>query len=317
MKALKGIGIGLILMLFTMGCTLAHQVSTEKSSELTIYTTIYPIQYGVERIAGDTIEIETVYPPGVDEHSYELTSKDMTKIAESDAFFYLGAGLEALAETSAEALSSQDVKLIEIGQYDELFMATNDEHTDEGEQTEESSHKDHGVVDPHIWLDPLRMIELSRIIKEELIALNPSEKDTYNENFLALEKELNELDQRFIDMLEEKENKQILVTHAAFGYWEERYGLEQISINGLSTNNEPSQQELIEIIDKAEQYDLEYVLYEQNTSNRVSEIIQEQIGAEALTIHNLSVLTEEDIESNEDYISLMDYNLKTLNKAIK
>lgn len=54
------------------------------------------------------------------------------------------------------------------------------------------------------------------------------------------------------------------------------------------------------------------MLYEQNTSNRVSEIIQEQIGAETLTIHNLSVLTEEDIESNKDYISLMDYNLKTL-----
>lgn len=305
-------------MLFTTGCTLANQVSTEKNSELTIYTTIYPIQYGVERIAGDTIEIETVYPPGVDEHSYEPSSKDMTKIAESNAFIYLGAGLEVLAETSAEALSSQDVKLIEIGQNDELFMA--DAHEDDSEQhTEESEqeHHDHGGVDPHIWLDPIRMIELSRIIHDELIALNPVEKDTYNKNFLVLEKELNELDQRFTDMLEGKENKQILVTHAAFGYWEERYGLEQISINGLSTSSEPSQQDLIEIIDKAEQYDLEYVLYEQNTSNRISKIIQEQIGAEALTIHNLSVLTEDDVESNEDYISLMNYNIKILDKAIK
>jgi len=319
----------LVVIFILIGCSDTNDNSAaEDTTELTVYTTIYPIEYAAKKIAGESIAIETVYPPGVDEHSYELTSKDMVKIAESDAFIYLGAGLEALAETSAEALSSQDVKLIEIGQHNELFMAAEDTHSDEAhteedeepaDHNEESGHEDHGHegIDPHIWLDPLKMIELSRIIKDELIDINPNEEATYNENFAALEEDLMELDQKYIDTLEEKTNKQLLVSHAAFGYWEERYDLKQIAISGLSTSSEPSQKELTEIVDQAKQYELEYVLYEQNTSNRVTEIIQEQIGAEALTIHNLAVLTEEDIENEEDYISLMNYNLEILDKAIK
>ena len=318
MKDIKEIGIVLILILITIGCSPSNQASTEDDTELTTYTTIYPVQYAAERIAGDTVSVETVYPPGVDEHSYELTSQDMTKIVESDAFIYLGAGLEALAETAAETLSSQEVKLIEIGQHNELFLPTEEGRVDEdkhaGESNDSDRHDD-GEVDPHIWLDPLRMIELSQIIKEELIALNPDEEATYNENFAALEAELTALDQNFSDILGEKEKKQILVSHAAFGYWEERYDIEQISIKGLSSSSEPSQKELTEIIDQAEESNLDYILYEQNSLNRISEVIQEQIGAESLTIHNLSVLTEEDIENDEDYFYLMNYNLDILVKA--
>ncbi|MFD1851810.1 MULTISPECIES: metal ABC transporter solute-binding protein, Zn/Mn family [Bacillaceae] len=319
MKTFKGVGIALILIIITIGCSPSNRATTEESSDFTIYTTIYPIEYAIERIAKDTVSVETVYPPGVDAHSYEPTSKDMITIAKGDAFIYLGAGLEAIAETAADSLSSQSVKLIEIGQHDELFMADVEEHSDDSHENEEESDEghNHGTQDPHIWLDPLRMIELSKIIKDELITLNPDEEATYNENFEALEAELITLDERFTEVLEAKENKHILVAHAAFGYWEERYGIEQIPISGLSSSNEPSQKELTKIIDQAEEFNLNHILYEQNSTNRVSEIIQEKIGAEALTIHNLSVLTEEDIENNEDYISLMNYNLDILDIATK
>ncbi|WP_047982439.1 metal ABC transporter solute-binding protein, Zn/Mn family [Ornithinibacillus contaminans] len=319
MKTFKGVVIALILIIITIGCSPSNQATTEESSDFTIYTTIYPIEYAIERIARDTVSVETVYPPGVDAHSYEPTSKDMITIAKGDAFIYLGAGLEAIAETAADSLSSQSVKLIEIGQHDELFMADVDELADDSHENEEESDEghNHGTQDPHIWLDPLRMIELSKLIKDELITLNPDEEATYNENFEALEAELITLDERFTEVLEAKENKHILVAHAAFGYWEERYGIEQIPISGLSSSNEPSQKELTKIIDQAEEFNLNHILYEQNSTNRVSEIIQEKIGAEALTIHNLSVLTGEDIENNEDYISLMNYNLDILDIATK
>ncbi len=161
------------------------------------------------------------------------------------------------------------------------------------------------------------MIEISRIIKDEMIALNPDAKADYNANYDALEAELLALDEEFSELLEMKENKHIIVPHAAYGYWEERYGIEQIAISGLSSSQEPSQKQLTEVIDKAEEHNLDYILYEQNSPNRLSEVIQEQIGAEALTIHNLSVLTDEDINNHEDYISLMKYNLEILDQVTK
>ncbi|WP_249871553.1 metal ABC transporter substrate-binding protein, partial [Oceanobacillus saliphilus] len=117
----------LIILCFTaliiVGCSSTEEDSTnaKESDKLTVYTSVYPLQYAVEQIGGDTVAVKTVYPPGADAHTYEPTSKDMTAIAESDAFIYIGSGMEGFASSAANALVNQNVKLIEIGQYEELF----------------------------------------------------------------------------------------------------------------------------------------------------------------------------------------------------
>ncbi|WP_077327904.1 metal ABC transporter solute-binding protein, Zn/Mn family [Virgibacillus siamensis] len=292
------------------GCS--TPTSEKNDGELTVYTSIYPIQYAVDRIGGDTVHTESVYPPGVDAHTYEPSTKEMTAIAEGDAFIYLGAGMEGFAESAAQALDSQDVKMIELGTHDELFH-TSGEH-DDGEEHVHGSHH-HGDKDPHIWLDPTRMLDMAGIIKGKLIDMNPENKDTYVKNFNKLKKDLLELDNHYRKTLKQKDNKEILVSHAAYGYWEERYGIEQLAISGLSSSEEPSQKELTNIIDTAKKHNLKYIIFEQNGSDRVSSILQEQLGAEALHIHNLSVLTQEDIDNGEDYLSLMKHNLGVLDKA--
>jgi zinc transport system substrate-binding protein len=298
-----------------VGCSQPDQTDHSKETsekQLEIYTSLYPIQYAVERIGGDTVTTHSVYPPGADAHTYEPSSKEIVAIAKSDAFFYLGAGMEAFSETVADSLASQDVHLVEIGEKKDLFIK--EEHHDDGE---EHGQHHHGDLDPHIWLDPLRLLEVSDIVKEELISLNPQAKEAYEKNFASLQEDLTELDKQFIAVLENKKNKHILVSHAAYGYWEDRYGIEQIAVNGLSSSNEPSQKELTNIINRTKEYGLDYIFFEQNVSNRVSEIIQAEIGAKSAVIHNLEVLTEEDMDKNEDYITLMERNLDVLDKAMQ
>ncbi len=293
-----------IIGIIATGCSPSSSDSAN-NDDITIFTSIYPIQYAVEQIGGEAVSAKSIYPPGVDAHTYEPTSKEMTAIADGDAFIYLGAGMEGFAETAAAALASQDVNLIELGKHEELFHQEENGH---------ASHS-HGDVNPHIWLDPQRMIEMSGYIKDKLTEINPENKQVYTQNFKALKKDLVALDNRFKETLQPKENKEILVSHAAYGYWEERYGIKQIAISGLSSSDEPSQKELTEIIDLAEEKKLNYVIFEQNGSDDVSKIIQDQIGAEALYIHNLSVLNETDIENEADYLSIMNKNLQVLDKA--
>lgn len=309
MKFTRIIILLLLSLGFIAGCG-SEDNGNDSPSKTKIYTTIYPLQFLVEEIAGDTVDAITVYPPGVDEHSYEPTSKELTNIAEGEAFFYIGAGLEAFASTAAGALENQDVKLIEIGKNEELFLSSehDHEHADHGH--------DHGDIDPHIWLDPLRMIDIATIIKDELVAMHPEEEANYEENITQLKAELKELDNEFQQLISSKENKNILVTHAAFGYWEERYGIEQISIHGLSTENEPSQRELIAIIETANEYDINHIIFEQNVTTRVSDVIKEEIDAEVLTIHNLSVRTDEDLQEERNYFSIMRDNLEVLDQAM-
>lgn len=309
MKVLKRIFTFLLLLFILASCGTKNDTN---HSNGTIYTTIYPLQFIVEEIAGDAVEVHSVYPPGVDEHTYEPTAKDLTEIAEGDAFFYIGAGLEALASTAAGALEDESVNLFEIGEHESLFLADEEENHD---GHEDHDHH-HGDKDPHIWLDPIRMTQIAEIIYDELSELYPDEQERFNENLTDLKAELETVDKEFTELLDTKTNKKILVTHAAFGYWEERYGIEQISIHGLSTENEPSQKDLIAIVDTAKENNINHIIFEQNVTTRVSEVIQNEVGAEALMIHNLAVLTDEDITENRNYFSIMRDNLEVLNEAM-
>src|SRR5699024_12686845 len=98
--------------------------------------------------------------------SYTLSLHDALPIlADGDALIYLGAGMESFAETTVNALESQDINFMEIGQHEALFSSPKNtsEHT-------------HGDVDPHIWLDPLRMVKVGELIKDELIKISPEDE---------------------------------------------------------------------------------------------------------------------------------------------
>ncbi|PAE18061.1 adhesin [Virgibacillus sp. 7505] len=333
-KSLFLISTALLLVLLAACGNDDSQKSTE-DGKLKVYTTIYPIQYFAERIGGDQVEVESVLPPGSDAHNFEPTSNQMVDIAKSDAFLYSSDELETYAKTIADAVGDEDVKIAQLAEginllpfeeehdhsheateeeHDHSQEATEDEHDHEEEATEEEH--DHGSIDPHYWLDPERAKQMAENMKNTLVELDPDNETTYEDNYAAVAKELDELDQKFQQAVEGKDNKKIIVSHAAYGYWEDRYGIEQIAITGLSPTNEPSQQELEEIIHTAEDNKLNYVLFEQNISPKVATIVQDEIGADVLRIHNLETVTEDEIDAGEDYFSLMDKNIETLEQAL-
>ncbi len=282
-----------------------------QTNDVHIYTSIYPIQYIIEQLTSQFAHVETVYPPGVDAHTYEPSTKDMIDISSSDAFIYLGAGMESFAETTATALESSDVHFIELGEDESLFN-----HIDDHDDHHDHGH-DHGDFDPHIWFDPLRMIQMGDMIKDEMIELFPQEKNSIEAQYTLFVEEMEELDTLFIDTLAGKTNKKMIVSHAAYGYWEERYGIEQIPISGISATQEPSQKELAHLIKRANEEQMNYIFFEQNTSNKIATIIQEHIHATPLYIHNLEVLTDEDIQNHEDYMSLMKNNIEALDEGLQ
>ncbi|WP_174734914.1 metal ABC transporter solute-binding protein, Zn/Mn family [Mesobacillus harenae] len=199
-----------------------------------------------------------------------------------------------------------------------------DDHGNEEEHSTEAAHDDHGNeeehahgdVDPHVWIDPLYSIELAEGIKDALINEMPENKETFEQNFTQLSEKLTNLDKEFHDMAESAKRSEIIVSHAAYGYWEKSYGIRQISVSGYSTTNEPSQKQLQLLITEAKEHNLKHVLFEQNVSSKLAEIVQAEIGGESLMLHNLSVLTDDNIKNNQTYFTLMEENIETLRKAL-
>jgi zinc transport system substrate-binding protein len=305
----------LLIVGFVMtACSNEKEQSQKVNDELSIYTTVFPLQYFTERIGGKHVNVNTIYPPGADEHTFEPSQKDMIKLADSDLFFYIGLGLEGFVEKAKTSLKNENVLLIPVAE--DLNLESAEEHTEHGEEGHEDEEHEHGDFNPHVWLDPIYSKEMAAVIKDSLVEKMPGNKQVFEQNYQQLADELDQLNVEFEDTIKNAKHKDILVTHAAFSYWEHRYGLKEISISGLSTTNEPSQRELEDIISLADELGLHYILFEQNVQSKLAEIVQEEIGAKALPVHNLGILTKENIEDNETYFSLMKQNLKSLKTAL-
>lgn len=331
--------ISIFTLLFILAACNADDATTTNTTDtkpneqaLSIYTTVYPLQYFTERIGGEFVHATSIYPAGANEHSFEPTQKDMMALADSDLFFYIGLGLEGFVENAKKTLANEDVKLVATADgvtEEQLHISTghthaeasevHDDHDHEGEQHhEEESHEDHAHqdYDAHVWLSPIISQQLAFAIKEELVAALPEHEATFTANYEQLITDLATLHSDFEAMAAATNKKTFFVSHAAFGYIAGHYGFNQVPVAGLNSQSEPSQKELTTIVDLAKKENIQYIFFEQNVSSKLTEIIQTEVKAQPLTLHNLSVLTKEDINNNEDYFTLMRKNIDVLKQAL-
>lgn len=310
--------------LILAGCGNSKSANSQEKTDketLTVYTTIYPLEDFTEKIGGKYVNVKSVYPPNVDAHDFEPSTKDMISLAKSDLFIYTGVGIDGFAEKAAESLKKENVSILEAGEGIKLLESHHEEEHQHEEETTTSEPKEeddhnHGDHDPHVWLDPILSIELASNIKNSLSELMPEHTSEFENNFTKLKNDLIQLDQEFRTTIENSKTKYLLVAHGAYGYWEERYGIEQIAIAGLSPTQEPTQKELQNIIEESAEHNIHYVIFEQSVSPKVAKIIQKELGAESLTLHNLESITDKNIKQNDDYFSIMRKNLQTIEKAL-
>ncbi|PSL40080.1 zinc transport system substrate-binding protein [Planomicrobium soli] len=348
----------LLLLVSACGETEERAADSTEETKLKIHTTVYPLTYFTERIGRDRVEVQSIYPAGANEHTFEPTQQDMLSLADADAVLYIGLGLEGFIDNAKKTLKNEQVKFVatadaisksELGEghdhsheateeeqghehaateeeHAHDHEATEEEHAHDHEATEEEhdhEHEatekdhDHGEFDPHIWISPALSQKLAESIKNELIAQDKEHAEEYEANYQELVDELKALDQSFQEMAANAQKKTFFVSHAAFGYLADSYGLQQVAVAGLNSQDEPSQKQLVEIVKQAEELGIRYIAFEQNVSSRLTEVIQKEVNAEAVLLHNLSVLTQEEIDQGETYFTLMEKNRETFEKILE
>lgn len=303
----------LFLLLLTLAACSNNQNSADDQT-LTVYTTVFPLTSFVEQIAGDTVNVESIYPQGADMHSYEPTQKDMISYSDGDLFLTTSNELDPVASSIAETIKN-DTEIIETAAdiNAEVFLESHHEHGHEEAHSDEEEH-DHGSMDPHIWLSPSLASDMALSVKTALTELSPDNADMYNENYEALKADIEQLDEQLTQISSDPVNTDVFISHESIGYLAHQYGFNQVGINGLS-NQEPSQQELTEIIDSINAEDIPYILYEPNVTSTVTDVIRSETNAEPLYFNNLESLANNDPE-DATYQSMMEKNIESLDKAL-
>lgn len=288
--------LAVCLAAFAAGC--AENEDTEgvepaDQTNLKIYTTFYPIYDFTEKIAGDNANVENLIPAGVEPHGYELSPKQMAEIYDGDIFIYLGEIMEPWAAKIAEDLSKNGVKVLEVG----TDLIEND--------------------DPHIWLDPVLAKEVAQKIFEVIAAEDPEHEEIYRENLEVLLKKFDELDKKLLEVTSKSSKKDVVTSHAFLNYMAKRYGFNQISIAGLSPQDEPSPKKIAEIANMCKSKNIKYILVEKGSSSKLPETIANETGAQILTINPLGTLWPDEIKAGEDYFSVMEKNLDILRQVLE
>ncbi|SJZ83560.1 metal ABC transporter substrate-binding protein [Garciella nitratireducens] len=303
--------IALLLMSFTACSSLQDQGQATKKK---VYTSIYPIYDFTKKIGGDKIEIELLTSPGAEPHSFEPSAKDMAKIEKSDLFLYNGLGLDSWAEKIAQSLSNQGKKALAVAEIEEIhpmIFTEQDENHHQGQQSHE-----HGIYDPHVWLDPMNAEKMAKAIKEQLVRIDSENKEYYEKNFITFQKQLKELDENYQKSLSQVEKKDFIVNHAAFGYLANRYGLNQIPITGLVPQAEPSPAKLKELTKLIKEHDINTIFMESLSSSKLTDVLSEETGVKVELLHPIGGLTRQEMDQGKEYLSLMKQNLQVLTKAL-
>lgn len=299
------------LLALTAGACAADdgQASGGSDTALDVVAAFYPLEFLATRVGGEQVNVTGLAPPGVEAHDLELSPAQVAEVSDADLVVYLSEFMPAVDESvEAHARESFDV----AGAVP-LLEATED--GGHGHEEEEDGHAEdeHGPEDPHLWLDPLRMATLADDLASRFGDLDPDNAADYTANAEALQADLEALDTEYTDGLAGCERREIVVSHAAFGYLADRYDLRQIAITGLTPETEPSPGDIEEVIHEAEEVGATTIFFEVLVSPDVAELIAREVGAQTAVLDPIEGLAP---GTAEDYLSLMRQNLETLKPAL-
>lgn len=282
--------------------------ASEEQGKLVIQTTNYPIYYFTSRIAGDSYDVNSFIPIGVEPHGWEPKPSNLIELEETDVFIYNGAGFEHWLVDITNSVQNPDLLLVNSTAGIDLLIDSDGHNHDQKNQSEE---------DPHVWLDPLRAQEMALNIKNALVDIDPENQQDIEDNYEELVRELEQLHQDYREALGDISKKEIIVTHKAFGYLAERYDLQQIDIMGVNAHAEPTAGKFKEIILLAKEQGIKYVFAEVMVSSKAIEALANEADLMIEILNPLGNLTQVDFDNGKDYFQIMYENLAVLKKALK
>jgi zinc transport system substrate-binding protein len=313
------------MMMFILGGCGASDVNMVEG-KVNVVTSFYPLYDFTRKIGGEHVNVINLIPAGVESHDWTPKSRDMKNITKADILVYNGAGFEGWVHDFLESLKGDSKLLvIEASQGIPLISTSEEgEPADEAHEGEEQhdGHSDEqghspGGVDPHVWLSPLQMKKLAENIKDALVQADAAHQSDYEANFELLAAKLDELHQKYVSVTSSAARKDIVVSHQAFGYLVRDYGLRQLPVMGLSPESEPTAQDIRKISQFVREHNVRYILFEELVSPKLAQTLADDLNIETLVFNPIEGLTEEQEKANEDYISLMEKNLISLEKALQ
>jgi zinc transport system substrate-binding protein len=253
--------------------------------------------------------VTSLTKPGAEPHDVELTPKDVASVAEAGLVVY-AKGFQPAVDTAVDQEGSQHAfDVAPVAKLDLAAPPEADDHAGGGSNTD-APQDAAAAKDPHFWLDPQRYAAVATAIGQRLGEADPANAATYAQNAGAFTAKLDTLDTELRTGLASCARKDLVTSHAAFGYLSERYGFTQVPIAGLSPDVEPSAAQLATVADFVKAHGVTTIYAETLVEPAFAETVARSTGAQLATLDPIEGLTS--ASAGRDYLEVMRADLTTL-----
>lgn len=243
----------------------------EASDKIEVVVTIVPLADFVENVGREKVDVTVMVPPGASPHTYEPKPSQLVEVSKAEILVKVGSGVDFESAWMDRIIEvNPDMLVVDCSVGIELMGK-----------------------DPHIWNSPVNTKIMVENICDGLIQVDPDNVDFYTENKNDYLKELDILDGYIHYKLDRFANRVFMIYHPAFAYFAHEYSLTQLAVE--HGGKEPTPQVMQDCIDKANQYNLQYVFVAPQFSTQYCEAIASEIGGQTAPMDPLA----------ENYISNM------------
>lgn len=298
-----------------------QQKDSIESAKPSVTVSTFALLEASRAVAGDLIDIHTIVPPGSDAHMFAPNPTQIAELSHASLFIYNGAGFETWAENLTNTFP-KTTKVIDMSQHVTLLKSKAqkqaDEHEEHGQDHDHEEHDHHhGVYDPHYWLDIDNMIKITQTIDVAFSNLLPANAQQFHTNAAAYIAELQKLKSDYATGFAVCQNRTLVSNHDAFGYLAHTNKLENVSVIGLSSDEQPSAQTMAHVVEVVKEHGMKTIFFEALVNDNVSQTIAKETGAKAVSLQPLENISEDELKSHQTYLSIMRENLKKLREAME
>lgn len=287
----------------------------EKSNKITIISSSFPGYDFARAITKDSKNIETkmLLKAGSEMHDFEPTPQDIKNIKNSRIFIYVGGESDAWIEDILNDINTEETKIIKLMD----LVNTVEEEIVEG--MEEQEHDREEIeYDEHVWTSPINAIEIIEKVKNEIIKVDPDNKDLYEDNANKYIQELRQVDEEIKDIVNNSKRKELIFgDRFPLRYFVDEYGLSYYAaFPGCSHQTEASAKTISFLINKVKEDSIPVIFHIELSDGKIANAISEATGAKVLefkTAHNIS---QSDFDAGITYVDIMKDNISVLKEAL-
>ena len=295
------------------GClTLAASIlpaAAQNADKLKVVATFSILGDMVRNVGGERVEVATLVGPNGDAHVYSPTPADGRRLTEAKIVFTNGLRFEGWIDRLVKSSGTKAVR-IEAAKGVRPLKGEEDGHG-------HGHHHGHDGSDPHAWQSIGNAKTYIVNIRDALIAADAAGRQAYEVNASAYLKRLDEIDAEVKGLVASipPERRRIITSHDAFRYFEEAYGIDFVSPQGVSTEAEASAKDVARIIQQIRREKIAAVFVENVSDARLMERIAKETGAKIGERVYSDALSEPNGPAGT-YIDMMRHNIRAFSAAL-